>query len=70
VKPLGIDAAREIGTFTLKTKGQQPQEVAGKYVVVWDEGRRRLEAGDRHLEYRQMAWTAEESPFVRFGAGH
>jgi uncharacterized protein (TIGR02246 family) len=36
VKPLGIDAAREIGTFTLKTKGQQPQEVAGKYVVVWE----------------------------------
>ena len=35
VKPLGSDAAREIGRFTLKTKGQSPQEVAGKYVVVW-----------------------------------
>lgn len=35
VKPLGTDAAREIGSFTLKTKGQQPQQVAGKYVVVW-----------------------------------
>ena len=35
VKPLGNDAAREIGTFILKTKGQPPQEVAGKYVVVW-----------------------------------
>jgi uncharacterized protein (TIGR02246 family) len=35
VKPLGPDAAREIGTFSLKTKGQQPQEVSGKYVVVW-----------------------------------
>jgi uncharacterized protein (TIGR02246 family) len=35
VKPLGNDAAREIGTFTLKSKGQPPQEVAGKYVVVW-----------------------------------
>jgi uncharacterized protein (TIGR02246 family) len=35
VMPLGPDAAREIGTFTLKTKGAQPQEVAGKYVVVW-----------------------------------
>lgn len=35
VKPLGADAAREIGRFTLKTKGQSPQEVAGKYVVVW-----------------------------------
>src|SRR5215207_69179 len=35
VKPFGSDAAREIGTFTLKTKGEKPQEVAGKYVVVW-----------------------------------
>lgn len=35
VKPLGTDAAREIGSFTLKTKSQQPQQVAGKYVVVW-----------------------------------
>jgi uncharacterized protein (TIGR02246 family) len=35
VMTLGSDAAREIGTFTLKTKGTQPQEVAGKYVVVW-----------------------------------
>jgi ketosteroid isomerase-like protein len=34
VKPLGTEAAREIGTFTLKTKGQ-PQETVGKYVVVW-----------------------------------
>ena len=36
VKPLGSDAAREIGTFTLKTKGDKPQEVVGKYVVVWE----------------------------------
>ena len=36
VKPLGSDGAREIGTFTLKTKGDKPQEVAGKYVVVWE----------------------------------
>jgi uncharacterized protein (TIGR02246 family) len=35
VKPLGNIAAREIGTFTLKTKAQPPQDVAGKYVVVW-----------------------------------
>jgi uncharacterized protein (TIGR02246 family) len=35
VKPLGPDAAREIGTFSLTTKGQQPQQVTGKYVVVW-----------------------------------
>jgi uncharacterized protein (TIGR02246 family) len=35
VLPLGRSAAREIGTVTLKTKSQPPQEVAGKYVVVW-----------------------------------
>ena len=34
VKPLGPSAAREIGTFSLKTKGPTPQEVTGKYVVV------------------------------------
>src|SRR5437773_6050909 len=36
VKPLGQFAAREIGTFSLKTKGPTPQEVTGKYVVVWE----------------------------------
>jgi len=36
VKPLGPSAAREIGTFSLKTKGPAPQEVIGKYVVVWE----------------------------------
>jgi uncharacterized protein (TIGR02246 family) len=36
VKPLGPTAAREIGTFSLKTKGPTPQEVTGKYVVVWE----------------------------------
>jgi ketosteroid isomerase-like protein len=35
VKPLSSDGAREIGTFSLKSKGQQPQELMGKYVVVW-----------------------------------
>ena len=35
VLPLGRAAAREIGTLTLKTKSQPPQEVVGKYVVVW-----------------------------------
>jgi uncharacterized protein (TIGR02246 family) len=35
VKPLGPSAAREIGTFSLK-KGPTPQEVSGKYVVVWE----------------------------------
>jgi uncharacterized protein (TIGR02246 family) len=33
VKPLGPSAAREI---SLKTKGPTPQEVTGKYVVVWE----------------------------------
>src|SRR6516165_10877433 len=36
VKPLGPIAAREIGTFSLKTKGEKPQAVVGKYVVVWE----------------------------------
>jgi uncharacterized protein (TIGR02246 family) len=36
VKPLGPSAAREIGTFSLKTKSPTPQKVTGKYVVVWE----------------------------------
>jgi uncharacterized protein (TIGR02246 family) len=36
VKALGPTAAREIGSFSLKTKGPTPQEVTGKYVVVWE----------------------------------
>jgi uncharacterized protein (TIGR02246 family) len=36
VKPLGPSSAREIGTFSLKTRGSTPQEVSGKYVVVWE----------------------------------
>ena len=36
VKLLGPSAAREIGTFSLKTRGPRPQEVSGKYVVVWE----------------------------------
>jgi len=36
VKRLGRFAAREIGTFSLKTKGRAPKEVTGKYVVVWE----------------------------------
>ena len=35
VLPLGPGAAREIGTVTLKTKGQPSQEIVGKYAVVW-----------------------------------
>jgi uncharacterized protein (TIGR02246 family) len=35
VLPLGPEAAREIGTVTLKMKSHPPQEIAAKYVVVW-----------------------------------
>jgi uncharacterized protein (TIGR02246 family) len=35
VLPLGRAAAREIGIVTLKTKSQPPQEIVGKYAVVW-----------------------------------
>ena len=36
VKLLGENALREVGTFTAKTKGDQPQEVSGKYVNIWE----------------------------------
>jgi uncharacterized protein (TIGR02246 family) len=36
VKSLGPSAAREIGTFTLKTKDASPRELTGKYLVVWE----------------------------------
>ena len=36
VKLLGPSSAREIGTLSLKTKGATPQEVTGKYVVIWE----------------------------------
>jgi ketosteroid isomerase-like protein len=36
VKPLGPSTAQEIGTFSLKMKGPTPQEVTGKYLVVWE----------------------------------
>jgi uncharacterized protein (TIGR02246 family) len=35
VLPLGLQAAREIGTVSLKTKSQPPQEIIAKYAVVW-----------------------------------
>jgi uncharacterized protein (TIGR02246 family) len=35
VKRLGPAAAREIGTFSLKTKGSPSKELTGKYVVIW-----------------------------------
>ena len=37
VKPLGSFAVREIGAFSLRTKGQTPpREIVGKYVVIWE----------------------------------
>ena len=36
VKALGLLAAREIGVYSLKTKGANPQELTGKYVVIWE----------------------------------
>jgi len=36
VKQLGPSAAREIGAFSLKTRGPIPREITGKYVVVWE----------------------------------
>jgi ketosteroid isomerase-like protein len=36
IKALGPSAVREIGTFRLKTKEPTPQELAGKYLVVWE----------------------------------
>jgi uncharacterized protein (TIGR02246 family) len=35
VKRLSPRAAREIGTFKLKTKAQDSQELSGKYIVLW-----------------------------------
>jgi uncharacterized protein (TIGR02246 family) len=35
VLPIGRAAACEIGIVTLKTKSQPPQEIVGKYAVVW-----------------------------------
>jgi ketosteroid isomerase-like protein len=34
--PLGNSLAREIGAFSGKTKGSQPQDIGGKYVVIWE----------------------------------
>jgi len=35
VLPLGPQAAREIGAVSLKSKSQPPQEIVGKYAVLW-----------------------------------
>jgi uncharacterized protein (TIGR02246 family) len=39
VKRLSPSAVREIGTFSLMTKGPTPKEVSGKYLVVWEKVR-------------------------------
>ena len=36
VRALGPDAAREQGYAVFKTKGDNPQEMVGKYVVIWE----------------------------------
>jgi uncharacterized protein (TIGR02246 family) len=36
MKPLGENAVRETGQFTVRTKGSQPRERTGKYVVIWE----------------------------------
>lgn len=36
VKPLGENAARETGYFSLRTKSVPSQEVTGKYIVIWE----------------------------------
>jgi ketosteroid isomerase-like protein len=35
VKRLSPSTAREIGTFSLTTKGSSPKEISGKYLVLW-----------------------------------
>ncbi len=39
VKRLSPRFAREIGTFKLQTKEQTPNELSGKYVVIWEKVR-------------------------------
>src|SRR5262249_34904010 len=36
VRALGPSAAREIGPFSIKSKSPAPQEITGKYVVIWE----------------------------------
>jgi uncharacterized protein (TIGR02246 family) len=65
-KPLRPSAAREIGTFSLKTKGPPPQEVTGKHLVV---GRRSEMTGSwrpisgttasRHASFRRSRAVRE-----------
>ena len=36
VKPLGPSAAREFGTYSLRKNGPSGEELAGKYLVIWE----------------------------------
>ena len=62
VKRLGRFAVREIGTFSLKTKGPNPKEVTGKYVVVWEkvEGEARGQNLDRRQVFRVSGAVVRE----------
>ena len=53
VLPLGPRAAREIGTVSLKSKSQPPQEITAKYAVVW-----RKEGGQWKL--LQDIWNSDK----------
>jgi ketosteroid isomerase-like protein len=46
VRPLGPNAAREQGYVLAKTRGDNPQEILGKYVVVWEkvDGKSKLDS--------------------------
>ena len=35
IRPIGEGVAREVGSFSLRTQGQNGQEVKGKYLFVW-----------------------------------
>ena len=36
VEALNDETVREIGSFSAKTKGEQAQEITGKYVIIWE----------------------------------
>jgi uncharacterized protein (TIGR02246 family) len=36
VKRIGRLAVREVGTYSMKTKGAAPKEITGKYLVIWE----------------------------------
>ncbi len=60
---LGPRAAREIGAVTLETKAQPPQQIVGKYVVVWRRigGHWLLATDIWNMEQVKPAVSAEES---------